>query len=408
MGFATGFTSGVTLTLGIAYLTVLAHERNRNAQGANLRTQSSLLNTLLLSDPSLAYSAPDLETGRTSRATLVETAKDRWNAEIQNAVRWVQGAEWGNVKEGMEGAVAKALGTGLEKSREEIQLAEDKAGPIAREAIERSRQGAKMGFDGSRVAAERAASRALSATSERELKFEGKTEHGLENASATAKEVWKKGVEKSHEVAEQLRLGEESVAHAVRRELEKSAEAAHEIGKREGIYGDKTEHGLENAGLVVREAWRKGVEKGREIEKGLKLTEAATENAVRGAARHGASKAAEVAEGLKLTETAIENAVRGAARHEASKAAEVAEGLKLTEESVVGAVKRTVGRGKEVVENAMGRTSGHEEADGLTDVQRALKQRYDAASPLNKSVREALAERYKPVDQKSNSNLRGL
>ncbi|OBT56605.1 hypothetical protein VE04_03138 [Pseudogymnoascus sp. 24MN13] len=400
MGFATGFTSGVTLTLGIAYLTVLAHERNRNAQGANLRTQSSLLNTLLLSDPSLAYSAPDLETGRPSRAPLVETAKDRWNAEIENA--------WGNVKEGMEGAVAKALGTGLEKSREEIQLAEDKAGPIAREAIERSRQGAKMGFDGSRVAAERAASRALSATSERELKFEGKTEHGLENASATAKEVWKKGVEKSHEVAEQLRLGEESVAHAVRRELEKSVEAAHELGKREGIYGDKTEHGLENAGLVAREAWRKGVEKGREIEKGLKLTEAATENAVRGAARHGASKAAEVAEGLKLTETAIENAVRGAARPEASKAAEVAEGLKLTEEGVVDAVKRTVGRGKEVVENAMGRTSGHEEADGLTDVQRALKQRYDAASPLNKSVREALAERYKPVDQKSNSNLRGL
>jgi altered-inheritance-of-mitochondria protein 5 len=320
-----------------------------------------------------------LETGRTSRATLVETAKDRWNAEIQNAVRWVQGAEWGNVKEGMEGAVAKALGTGLEKSREEIQLAEDKAGPIAREAIDRARQGAKMGFDGSRVAAERAASRALSATSERESKFEGKTEHGLENASATAKEAWRKGVEKSHEVAERLRLGEESAAHAARRELEKSAEAAHEIGKREGIYGDKTEHGLENAGPVARETWSKGVEKGREIEKGL-----------------------------GLTETAAENAVRGAARHEASKAAEVAEGLKLTEEGVVGAVKRTVARGKEVVENAMGRTSGHEEADGLTDVQRALKQRYDAASPLNKSVRETLAERYTPADQKSNSNLRGL
>ncbi|ELR07605.1 hypothetical protein VC83_03683 [Pseudogymnoascus destructans] len=379
MGFTTGFTSGVTLTLGIAYLTVLAHERNRNAQGENLRSQSSLLNTLLLSDPSLTYSAPDLETGRTSRATLVETAKDRWNAEIQNAVRWVQGAEWGNVKEGMEGAVAKALGTGLEKSREEIQLAEDKAGPIAREAIERARHGAKMGFDGSRVAAERAASRALSATSERESKFEGKTEHGLENASATAKEAWRKGVEKSHEVAERLRLGEESAAHAARRQWEKSTEAAHEIGKREGIYGDKAEHGLENAGPVAREAWRKGVEKGREIEKGL-----------------------------RLTETVAEHAVRAAAHHEAAKASEVAEGLKLTEEGVVGAVKRTVARGKEVVESAIGRTSGHEEADGLTDVQRALKQRYDAASPLNKSVREALAERYTPVDQKSNSNLRGL
>lgn len=365
----------MTVTLGIAYLTVLAHERNRNAQGANLRTQTSLLNTLLLSDPSLAYSDPDAETGRTSRATLVETAKDRWNAEIQNAVRWVQGAEWGNMKEGMEGAVAKALGTGLEKSREEIQLAEDKAGPIAREAIERVRDGAKMGFDGSRVAAERAAARALSATSERESKFEGKTEHGLENAS----EVWKKGVEKSHEVAEHLRLKEESVAHAAKRELERSSRAAHEIGRREGVYGEKTEYGLENAGPVAKEAWRKGVEKGREIE-----------------------------QGLALTEKSVEAAVANAARKEAEKAREVAQGLKLTEEAVVGAVKSTVAHGKEVVERALGTSRGHEEADGLTDVQRALKQRYDGASPLNKTVKEMLAERYKPVDERSNSSLRGL
>ncbi|KFY81667.1 hypothetical protein V500_11204 [Pseudogymnoascus sp. VKM F-4518 (FW-2643)] len=382
MGFATGFTSGVTVTLGIAYLTVLAHERNRNAQGANLRTQSSLLNTLLLSDPSLAYPAPDAETGRTSRATLVETAKDRWNEEIQNAVRWVQGAEWGNVKEGMEGAVAKALGTGLEKSREEIQSAEEKAGPIAREAIEReaierAREGAKMGFDGSRVAAERAAARALSATSERETRFEGKTEHGLENASATAKEVWKKGVEKSHEVAERLRSKEESAAHAAKQTW---TQAAHEIGKREGVYGDKTEYGLENAGPVVREAWRKGVEKGREIEQGLGLVE-------------------------KSTEAALENV----ARKEAAKAREVAEGLKLTEESVVGAVKRTVAHGKEVVEKALGTAPRHDEADdGLTDVQRALRQRYERSGAQNKTAKEALAERYTPIDQRSNSSLRGL
>ncbi|KFY15999.1 hypothetical protein V491_05472, partial [Pseudogymnoascus sp. VKM F-3775] len=345
----------------------------------NLRTQSSLLNTLLLSDPSLAYPAPDAETGRTSRATLVETAKDRWNAEIQNAVRWVQGAEWGNMKEGMEGAVAKALGTGLEKSREEIQLAEDKAGPIAREAIERVRDGAKMGFDGTRVAAERAAARALSATSERETRFEGKTEHGLENASATAKEVWKKGREKSHEVAEHLRLKEESIAHAAKRELERSTKAAHEIGEREGIYGEKTEYGLENAGPVAREAWRKGVEKGREIE-----------------------------QGLALTEKSVEAALANAAHKEAKKAGEVAEGLKLTEEAVVDAVKRTVTHGKEVVEKALGTSRGHEEADGLTDVQRALKQRYEAASPLSKTVKETLAERYTPVNERSNSSLRGL
>ncbi|KFY16637.1 hypothetical protein V492_01185, partial [Pseudogymnoascus sp. VKM F-4246] len=373
-------TSGVTLTLGIAYLTVLAHERNRNAQGANLRTQSSLLNTLLLSDPSLAYPAPDAETGRTSRATLVETAKDRWNEEIQNAVRWVQGAEWGNVKEGMEGAVAKALGTGMEKSREEIAHAEEKAGPIAREAIERVRDGAKMGFDGSRVAAERAAARALSATSERESRFEGKTEYGLENASATAKEAWKKGVEKSHEVAERLKSNEGSVARAAKDTWARGADAAHAVGQREGIYGDKAEHGLENASAVAKNAWRKTAEKGREVERGL-----------------------------GLTETTAENAMEHAARYEAAKAREVGEGLKLTEEGVAGAVKRTVARGKEIVETAIGSPRGVNEADnGLTDVQRALRQRYDHSNPLNKTVKETLAERYTPIDQRSNTNLRGL
>ncbi|OBT69597.1 hypothetical protein VE03_00881 [Pseudogymnoascus sp. 23342-1-I1] len=380
MGFATGFTSGVTVTLGIAYLTVLAHERNRNAQGANLRTQSSLLNTLLLSDPSLAYPAPDAETGRTSRATLVETAKDRWNEEIQNAVRWVQGAEWGNVKEGMEGAVAKALGTGLEKSREEIHNAEEKAGPIAREAIERAREGAKMGFDGSRVAAERAAARALSATSERESRFEGKTEHGLENASATAKEVWKKGVEKSHEIAERLKSDEEPAARAAKEKWEKGVKAAREVGQREGIYGEKAEHGIENAGLVAREGWKKAAEKGREVE-----------------------------QGLGLTETATEKALESAARKEAAKAVEVGEGLRLTEQTVAGAVKRTVTRGKEAVEQAFGTARGHEEVDnGLTDVQKALRQRYNGSSAQNKTVKETLAERYTPIDQRSNSSLRGL
>lgn len=374
-------TSGVTVTLGIAYLTVLAHERNRNAQGANLRTQSSLLNTLLLSDPTLAYPPQDAETGRTSRATLVETAKDRWNEEIQNAVRWVQGAEWGNVKEGMEGAVANALGAGMEKSREEIQSAEEKAGPIAKEAIERVREGAKMGFDGSRVAAERAAARALSATSERESRFEGKTEHGLENASATAKEVWKKGMEKSHEVADRLKSNEESAARVAKETWERGVKAAHEVGEREGIYGEKAEHGIENASLVAKEAWKKAAEKGREIEKGLGLT-------------------------AKATEDALESA----ARKEAAKAVEVGEGLRLTEQTVAGAVKRTVARGKEVVEKAIGSTKGHDEVedDGLTDVQRALRQRYEGSSALNKTVKETLAERYTPIDQRSNSSLRGL
>lgn len=279
----------MTLTLGIAYLTILSHERTRAAQGANLRTQSSLLNTLLLADPTLAHPDYDAETSRTSRASLVETAKDRWNDEIQNAVRWVQGAGWEGVREGMEGGVARLLGTGLEKGREEVARAEEKGGVIAREAMQKSREVARESVDGTRAAADRRAARTLAKVAEGgEAVEEGKTEHGLENASAVAKEIWKEGV---------------------------------------------------------------------------------------------------------------------------AKGAQVAEGLIITEESAVGAVKDAVTKGvakaKQVAGAATQRAKKRDEADdGLTDVQRALRQRYQKSEAPNETVQKALAERYRPID--TNTVLRGV
>lgn len=46
------------------------------------------------------------------RAHFVETAKDKWNHEIENAVRWAQSTDWDEVRETAEDATARLLGLG--------------------------------------------------------------------------------------------------------------------------------------------------------------------------------------------------------------------------------------------------------------------------------------------------------
>ncbi|KAH8685658.1 hypothetical protein BGZ60DRAFT_364605 [Tricladium varicosporioides] len=156
MGFTTGFTGGVTLTLGLAYLTVLAHERNRQAQASSLRSQSRVLTSLLEPTP-LPPPQSRAELAREERSTLVEAAKDRWNEEVENAVRWVQRTDWGDVREGMEGAVARLMGKGLGKSKEGVEEAEKVAIPKVQEAVDRSKVAAKSARDQVTVEVDRVA-----------------------------------------------------------------------------------------------------------------------------------------------------------------------------------------------------------------------------------------------------------
>ncbi|KAI0387156.1 hypothetical protein F5Y04DRAFT_275612 [Hypomontagnella monticulosa] len=106
MGFTTGFTGGVTLTLGVAYLTVLAHQRNREHQAAVLRQQTRLISGII--DPLPPALPPTRsEAAAAERAHFVEKAKDRWNAEVEGAVRWVQNKDWDEVREGVEMALGR-------------------------------------------------------------------------------------------------------------------------------------------------------------------------------------------------------------------------------------------------------------------------------------------------------------
>lgn len=91
----------MTLTLSLAYLTVLAHQRNRERQSAILRANHTVISGL--TDPLPPVHPPTrAELAAAHRANLVEAAKDRWNAEVEGAVHWAQNTDWAEVREGLE------------------------------------------------------------------------------------------------------------------------------------------------------------------------------------------------------------------------------------------------------------------------------------------------------------------
>ncbi|KAB5577613.1 hypothetical protein GE09DRAFT_525454 [Coniochaeta sp. 2T2.1] len=110
MGFTTGFTGGVTLTLSLAYLAVLTHQRNRQVQSDILRAQNSVLHSLV-HDPVSSPTSPSSLSTTLPEHHVLETAKSRWNAEIEAAVRWAQTKDWDEVREDAEGVLARLWGT---------------------------------------------------------------------------------------------------------------------------------------------------------------------------------------------------------------------------------------------------------------------------------------------------------
>jgi altered-inheritance-of-mitochondria protein 5 len=81
------------------YITILSHQRNRAHQAHLIHQQSLLLNSII--DPSIVpvEDAPRFVVKRTD---WIETWKDRWNAEVEGAVKWVHGIQLGRVREGLE------------------------------------------------------------------------------------------------------------------------------------------------------------------------------------------------------------------------------------------------------------------------------------------------------------------
>ncbi len=333
-----GQTGGVTLTLGVVYLGLLTHERNRQAQAHSLRAQSRVLNSLLEPTP-LPPPQSRAELAREERSSLVETAKDRWNAEVENAVRWVQRTDWNEVREGMEGAVARLLGRGLEKSREGIEEAEIKAEPKVQEAVDQSRAAARRVAHQATAGIDRAASSTISSVK----RAVTSTKEHLRTYSAETGDVVKA---KTGQAVADAKLGTEEAASKLQSKSAEFADAANarqnravanvKSGAQEVV--DKLRHSggtVDAARGAVRDTVNRGIEKGRE-----------------------AIGKAQAAIGL------------------------VADNLESKAQSV---------------------TLSHS-----SEVEKALHERYEKSNGLNKTVEEALEERYKPIEARDNSILRGV
>ena len=149
----------MTLTLGLTYLALVNHEQNRQAQSDVLRAQTRVLNSLSqdLSSPSSRayrrarerddvelYPPSRAEQAARHRAHFIETAKEKWNSEVEGAVRWVQNTDWADVREATEDTAARLLGLPTSTSAPgEGRTAGQVADAVRREVVEDARQTAQ-------------------------------------------------------------------------------------------------------------------------------------------------------------------------------------------------------------------------------------------------------------------------
>lgn len=325
----------MTVTLGLAYLTVLAHERNRQSQALYLRSQSQLLNSLI--DPAPVQQPTRAEITRQSRETFVETAKDRWNGEIENAIRWVQTTDWNGVREGMEGAVARMLGLGLEKSREGIEDTETKVKPMVQEAVDRSRAAANRGAEQAAATIVDAVDRAPEAARSGAEKVAASTRERLNQAGTKAQEIASATKASATKAAADVKAGADRATASTRDAMERSTEKSHEVVEKVRTEAQSTGAGTVDAARgALRNVISKGMEKGKEV---------------------------------------------------------------------IDKAQAAIGLATEKVESASPSIGS---GLGISDVEKALRERYEKPTGLNRTVEEALEERYKPIDERDNTVLRGV
>jgi altered-inheritance-of-mitochondria protein 5 len=88
---------GFTLTSAVLYLSISLHAQNRATQAALLRQQRNVLANV--------YNPKELEVEPAYREVpvgLAEMAKDRWNRELENAIKKAYNTDWRKVRENTE------------------------------------------------------------------------------------------------------------------------------------------------------------------------------------------------------------------------------------------------------------------------------------------------------------------
>ncbi|KAG5922863.1 hypothetical protein E4U42_005193 [Claviceps africana] len=229
MGFVTGFTGGVTLTLSVAYLSILAHQRNREEQGQALRAQALAIQSLI--DPIPQPLPPTRsQVAAAKRAEAVEVAKERWNDEIERAVRWVQRTDWEDVREGLEDRIASlwdvAFGESIEdsaaKAKNELQTAVSKAQAGAQSAAGIIKDQAKSVFEKARA---------------EEEDFAAKVR---DNALQAQLAAWRAAQQVERKVSQTTAEAQKTAQSVLEKEKDKAAEAAGKVKSAVGLTGAGT------------------------------------------------------------------------------------------------------------------------------------------------------------------------
>ncbi|KAK0385043.1 hypothetical protein NLU13_7521 [Sarocladium strictum] len=211
MGFVSGFTGGVTLTLSAAYLSILAHQRTREHQSAPLRASAIDVHELI--DPRKEQPLPPTrsELAAAERAHSVEAVKDRWNQEVENAARWVQHTDWDDVRATAEASVAKLWSNIFSEAGAEAEKAQAKLEPLEKKAkakIEQAEQNiasaAKGAFEKAKQTTREAESAAILAASKAKHKADAeaaKVEAAVEEESTQAKGWFASALDKGKQMA---------------------------------------------------------------------------------------------------------------------------------------------------------------------------------------------------------------
>lgn len=225
----------MTLTLSLAYLAVLTHQRNRQTQSDILRAQNSVLHSLVHDPASSPASPTSLSTATVPEHHLIETAKSRWNAEIEAAVRWAQTKDWSEVREDAEGVLARLWGTvSGSQAGEEVKKDAGIVSSRTVEGVEQVKTEATQAQQTTKSALEQARDRSQAAAT---------------SAVAQAKETSKSVVEAVQAKAEQGKA-------AVARGIEKSKEAVEHAKVAVGLAEEKLESKLDNTLLHLNDVDR--------------------------------------------------------------------------------------------------------------------------------------------------------
>jgi len=122
MGFTTGLLGGFTLTTTILYLSLSLHARNREHQASLLHQQAFILNQLVEPQPPAPPPIP-----REVQAGVWETAKDRWNKELEDNVRKLYQIDWDRVRENTEEGVSALWRRAFERGRQGLEQVQEKS-----------------------------------------------------------------------------------------------------------------------------------------------------------------------------------------------------------------------------------------------------------------------------------------